>query len=100
VIKVIIGTLIILGDHLDRFSKSMRGQIFSLILGVKLSILYDRNGTYEDVTRLQPELNDDCPANELWKRFPSAILASATADLRSEKPPTWTIRSASRPMSS
>jgi hypothetical protein len=43
VIKVIIGTLIILGDHLERLANSARGQKFSLILGVKLSILYGWN---------------------------------------------------------
>jgi hypothetical protein len=36
VIKVIIGTLIILGDHLERLAKSTGGQKFSLILGAKL----------------------------------------------------------------
>jgi hypothetical protein len=39
VIKVIIGTLIILGDHLDGRSKGARGQKFVLILGANLCIL-------------------------------------------------------------
>jgi hypothetical protein len=43
VIKVITGILITLGDHLDRLAKSAGGQKFSLIPGVKLSILYRWN---------------------------------------------------------
>jgi hypothetical protein len=43
VIKVIIGTLITLGDHLDRLAKSARGQKFSLIQSAKLAILYRWN---------------------------------------------------------
>jgi hypothetical protein len=43
VIKVIMGTLIILGDHLDRLAKSARGQKFSLIQSAKLAILYRWN---------------------------------------------------------
>jgi hypothetical protein len=47
VIKVIIGTLIILGDHLDRLANSARGQKFSLILGAKFRIVYGWNSTCE-----------------------------------------------------
>jgi hypothetical protein len=43
VIKVIFGTLIILGDHLDRLATSARGQKFSLILRVKFRIVYGWN---------------------------------------------------------
>jgi hypothetical protein len=43
VIKVITGSLIILGDHLEAPAESARGQKFSLILGAKLSMLYGRN---------------------------------------------------------
>jgi hypothetical protein len=47
VIKVIIGTLSILSDHLERLAKSARGQKFSLILGAKFRIVYDWNCTCE-----------------------------------------------------
>jgi hypothetical protein len=43
VIKVIIGTLIILGDHLEALAKCARGQKFSWLLGVKLFIVYGWN---------------------------------------------------------
>jgi hypothetical protein len=39
VIKVILGTLIILSDHLESRAKSSRGQRFLLILGAKFRIL-------------------------------------------------------------
>jgi hypothetical protein len=50
VIKVIFGTLIILGDHLEALANSARGQKFSLILGAKFRIVYGWNSTCEHVT--------------------------------------------------
>jgi hypothetical protein len=47
VIKVISGTVIILGDHLEALAKSARGQKISLILVAKFRIVYGWNSTCE-----------------------------------------------------